>query len=212
MAPVTTGEYFAGMTAQQPYEVLRGYDTFEVRHYPEHLLAEVIIEGTFEDAGNRAFRYLFSYISGKNHARQAVAMTAPVVQEAASTTIGMTAPVLQERADTPAGDVGAERFRLAFVLPEGFTLENAPQPTDPRVSLRSVPPTVAAAHRYRGRWSEANYRRHLETLRTSLRSAGLTPVGSPRFARFDPPFKPWFLRRSEIVLGLEDPGWRPTVS
>jgi hypothetical protein len=193
------------MTAQQPYQALRSYDAFEVRRYPEHLLAEVIIEGTFEEAGNRAFRSLFGYISGKNHTSQKVAMTAPVIQDATSTRIEMTAPVVQEGPDTPADDVGAGRFRVSFVLPEGFTLQNAPQPTDPGVSLRSVPPTVAAALRFRGRWSAANYLRHLEALRTALRSAGLTAVGPPRLARFDPPYKPWFLRRNEIVLSLEDP-------
>ena len=30
-------------------------------------------------------------------------------------------------------------------------------------------------------------------------AAGFVPVGPPRFARFDPPFKPWFLRRNEVV-------------
>lgn len=36
-------------------------------------------------------------------------------------------------------------------------------------------------------------------LQDAVVAAGFTPVGPPRFARFDPPFKPWFLRRNEVV-------------
>lgn len=193
------------MTAHQPYETLRVHDGVEVRRYPEHVLAETTVEAGFEDAGNRAFRILFGYISGTNQAEQKVAMTAPVLQDAPSESIAMTAPVLQEDADVYPDGTGRGRFRVAFVLPEGFTLENAPRPTDSRVRLRRVPSTVAAAIRFRGRWSEANYRKHLEKLRTALRAENLSPVGPPRFARFDPPFKPWFLRRNEIVLSLQEP-------
>ena len=72
------------MTEQQPYEVLEQGDGFELRHYPAHVVAEVEVEGSFEDAGNRAFRSLFRYITGHNRSQESVAMTAPVVQEAVS--------------------------------------------------------------------------------------------------------------------------------
>lgn len=74
-----------------------------------------------------------------------------------------------------------------------------------RSRRRSVSPALVAALRFRGSWSAANYLRYLEVSRTGLRSAGLTAVGSPCFARFAPPDKPWFMRRNEIVLSLEDP-------
>lgn len=34
--------------------------------------------------------------------------------------------------------------------------------------------------------------------------AGLTAVGAPRFARFDPPFKPWFLRHNEVIQDVQE--------
>ncbi|MDQ6752288.1 MAG: heme-binding protein [Actinomycetota bacterium] len=194
------------MTAQQPYQIVQSHDDFEVRRYPEHLLAEVIVEGTFKEAGNIAFRYLFSYISGENRSKQKVAMTAPVVQDTASEKIAMTAPVVQQGIERKSGETGKPKFRIAFVLPEGFTIENAPGPTDPNVHLNTVPESLAAAIRYSGRWSAVGYQRHLEKLESALRAAGLTPAGTPRFARFDPPFKPWFMRRNEIVIDLETPG------
>ena len=191
------------MTEQQPYEVVQSYDDFELRQYPEHLLAEVTTDGPFEDAGNRAFRFLFSYISGENHSRQKVAMTAPVVQADAAKTITMTAPVVHQAFEDQAGTAGSEKFRVAFVLPGGLTAETAPQPTNPNVQLRTVPESVAAAIRFSGRWSETSYQRHLEQLSLALTAAGLTVIGQPRFARFDPPFLPWFLRRNEVLLDVE---------
>ncbi|MDJ0339226.1 heme-binding protein [Cryobacterium sp. PH31-O1] len=194
------------MTEQQPYHVVKSYDAFELRRYPAHLVAEVTTDGPFEDAGNRAFRYLFAYITGANQSLQKVAMTAPVVQADAAEKIAMTAPVLQERAEDAAGAAAGERFRVAFVLPEGLTAETAPQPTDPAVHVRTVPESLAGALRFRGRWSQTSYEQHLDELRGALTAAGLTALGSPRFARFDPPFKPWFLRRNEVLLDVEDPG------
>ena len=102
------------MTEQQPYEVLEQRDGFELRHYPAHLVAQVEIEGSFEDAANRAFRSLFRYITGNNRSQESVAMTAPVVQEATSQKVAMTAPVVQAE-----GAHGG--FVVAFVLIKRIT-------------------------------------------------------------------------------------------
>ncbi|MGN6502814.1 MAG: SOUL family heme-binding protein, partial [Pseudolysinimonas sp.] len=100
------------MTEQQPYEVVRSLDGFEVRRYPEHVFAETQVSADFEGAGNRAFRYLFGYINGENVARQSIEMTSPVVQ-GRSQRIAMTAPVVQ------SGD--GEAFTVAFELPAAMT-------------------------------------------------------------------------------------------
>ncbi len=184
------------MTEQQPYEVVQSYPTFELRRYPAHLVAEVSVQGSFEDAGNRAFRPLFDYITGQNESARSVAMTAPVVQETAtSEKVAMTAPVVQ--VENGSGDQV-----VSFVLPSSMTLETAPVPANPNVRVREMPGRLAAAMRYSGRWTEAGYRRRLAQLKTDMVRVGLHPGGTARFARFDPPFKPWFLRRNEVVQDL----------
>ena len=127
-------------------------------------------------------------------------MTAPVLQEPApSEKVAMTAPVLQS--ETTEGD-----HVVAFVLPSSLTQETAPVPRDPQVRIRAVSERLSAVVRYSGRWSEAAYERHLTDLRAAVLAAGLVPVGVPRFARFDPPFKPWFLRRNEVVQDVTRAG------
>lgn len=202
------------MTEQQPYELLRRYADFELRRYPAHTVAEVEVSASFDRAGNAAFRHLFNYISGGNTARQSLAMTAPVVQESAarrppSQKVAMTAPVLQSgpldagAADARAGGEGA--YLIAFVLPEGMTEESAPVPADPRVRIRTVPASTAAVLRFSGRGSGAAFAKRGHELREAMAAAGLQPAGPPRFARFDPPFKPFFLRRNEVVQDVARP-------
>lgn len=181
------------MTEQQPYRVVGTYPEFELREYPPHLVAEVTVEAGFEDAGNRAFNALLQYISGANRANTRMAMTAPVVQ---SERLAMTAPVVQR----PAGDTG---YTVAFVLPASIQPDRAPTPTNPNVSVRQVPASLTAALRFTGRWTESSYIGHVARLLEAMERAGLAAASPPRFARFDPPFKPWFLRRNEVLIDVQ---------
>ncbi|MEO3936246.1 heme-binding protein [Dermatophilaceae bacterium Soc4.6] len=179
------------MTEELAYEVVQAYEGFELRRYPAYVVAEVVVGGDFEEAGGAAFRTLFGYISGQNRSTTKLAMTSPVIQRD-SQPIAMTTPV-QQRA-THTGE-----YAVAFVLPSSLTLADAPVPMSPEVTLHERAEVLAAAHRYRGRWTEVSFEQHIEQLRSAVTGAGLTLVGSPRWARFDPPYVPWLLRRNEIV-------------
>jgi len=183
---------------QARYEVERADGAFELRRYPPRVVAEVRLEGSFEDVGNDAFRLLAAYIGGANRATQSVAMTAPVTQEGPSEKISMTAPVTQES--------DGARYRICFVMPARYALADLPEPTDPRVVLREEPARAMAAVRYRGFWTESRYREHLEKLRAWLAAEGLVESGAPPvWARYDPPFMLWFLRRNEVLIEVSSP-------
>ncbi|MBE4717319.1 heme-binding protein [Pseudarthrobacter sp. AB1] len=191
------------MTEQQPHELVNSYPHFELRRYPAHVVAEVHVNTTFDRAGNAAFRHLFNYISGSNTAQQKLAMTAPVIQESGpSQKLAMTAPVLQT-GPMPGSEAQAD-FVIAFVLPAGLTAETAPVPTNPDVRIRTVPGSLAAAVRFAGSGTGAAFARRNTGLQAALTLAGLTAVGAPRFARFDPPFKPWFLRHNEVIQDVQE--------
>jgi hypothetical protein len=177
------------------YEVLRSFGDVELRQYASYVVAEVVIDDAEGDAGSAAFPILAGYIFGKNKGEKKFDMTAPVTQTAAPVKMDMTAPVTQ--ADAPGGGK-----LIQFVLPEGVTLESAPEPLDPRVQLREVPATQWAAIRYSGTWSQANYDEHLALLKAALEKEGVATQGEPVLARYNAPFTPWFLRRNEIWLAL----------
>ena len=177
------------------YNVVKRDDKFEIRDYAPHILAETVVEGDLEQAGNKAFSRLFRYISGENRSRDKVAMTAPVSQEPMAEKIKMTAPVWQQRVQ--------DRWAVSFMMPASYTLETLPEPQDPEVKLRQVPARRMAAVRYSGTWSEQRYLRYLTELESWIHKRGLTILGDPVWARYNPPFTPWFLRRNEILIPIE---------
>ena len=174
------------------YAVLEKDGDFELRHYEPHIVAETYVEGGFSKVGNVAFRRLYGYISGNNRKKTEIPMTAPVTQEADSEKIAMTAPVGQEQ-------VGG-RWRITFVMPARHTMGTLPEPLDPEVALREEPGRLMAAIRYSGTWSKTRYMEREVKLREWIETRGLEELGQPIFARYNPPFMPWFLRRNEVLL------------
>lgn len=180
------------------YRVVETLGDVEIREYQPYLVAETEVDGSLEDAGNRGFRILAKFIFGANEGKTKVEMTAPVTQaKSKSEKISMTAPVTQTRT--------GERFTIRFMMPSEYTKETLPEPTDPRIRIREVPARRLAALRYSGTWSKSNYDKHLRELLDTLRRHGYRAVGEPVWARYDPPFKPWFLRRNEILTAFEAP-------
>jgi hypothetical protein len=192
---VTTGEVMALEEAK--YTVILKEESFELRQYESHIVAETMVEGDFDKAGNEGFRRLFKYISGGNQKKQSIAMTAPVSQDAGSEKIAMTAPVSQERT--------GGQWRIAFVMPSEYTLDTLPQPADPKVSLRQVPSRRMAAITYSGSWSRERYEKHRELLETFMLKKKLQPLGEPILARYNSPFTLWFLRRNEVLISVQAP-------
>jgi effector-binding domain-containing protein len=88
-------------------------------------------------------------------------------------------------------------------MPASYTLETLPVPDDPKIILRQVPARRMAAVRYSGFWSEKIYRQNRSELETWIREQGLTITGDPVWARYNPPFTPWFLRRNEILIPVK---------
>jgi effector-binding domain-containing protein len=194
-AVIIIGAMDAMAIEEATYKVVKKDNKFEIRDYAPHILAETVVEGDFEEAGNKAFNVLFGYISGDNRSREKLAMTAPVSQEPKGEKIKMTAPVGQQRVQ--------ESWAVSFMMPASYTLETLPEPEDPKVTLRQVPARRIAAVRYSGFWNEKGYLRYKLELESWISEKGYTIVGDPIWARYNAPFTPWFLRRNEILIPVD---------
>lgn len=170
------------MTERQPYTVVRQHDGFEVRRYPAHTLAQVDVRGGFEAGAGAGFGPLFRYISGANSGGQAIAMTAPVLQQ-------------------PRGE-GAQT--VSFVMPATMDEASMPRPRDPLVRTAAIGSRLVAARRFSGGASSARFSDQGARLLAAVRSVGLDPVGELTYARFDPPWKPGFLRHNEVLVEVAD--------
>lgn len=170
------------MTEHQPYDIVREYDGFELRHYPDYVLVDATVSGDFFEAGNRGFRPLLGYISGNNVSAQKFAMTAPVMQ-------------------APRSQV---EHTVSFVLPAGVDAASVPAPRDAVLTTRAVPAHAVAARRFSGGSSEQRYEENAAELLKAVAREGLTASGAVYFARFDPPWKPGFLKHNEALVALAE--------
>lgn len=194
------------MTEQQPYEVLAGLPGFELRLYPEHLVARVTVHATLEAARGAAFGYLSGYFGGLNTLRQERAepglpdprgAAAEQLPTLLTVRIPRTAPVLLQP------EAPGDACSVAFVLPAFMSAGAVPDPADPAVEVVQVPEGRGAAAVFSGRWTPRSYRDRARVLAEAAAAAGLAPLGPPRLALFGPPYRPWFLRPNEVIQSVE---------
>ncbi len=174
------------------YTVISSNEMFELREYAPYLVAETDVSGTQREAGNRAFRILAGYIFGDNQQNEKMAMTAPVISQPDSS------DALTESADED------KRWRYQFVMESKYDAESLPQPVDGRVEIKEIPSRLVAAHRFSGRWSEKRVKEKEVLLLASLEARGISVISSPILARYNGPFTPWFMRRNEILVVVEE--------
>lgn len=165
------------------YEVIEVLDGgIEIRAYAPFRLATTIVEGKASDAGNAAFRRLAGYIFGANADETKIAMTAPVIQSA----------------------VGSSRFEVGFFMPR--TIDSLPLPNDSRVEMKDRTMTVAVL-KYQGSWRMKRYEEHLSVLKEAMKlQVKWRAEGEEIWARYDSPFKPWFLKTNEIMVPVVKAG------
>lgn len=169
------------MTEKQPYKVLESFPDFELRHYPKGMQIETKVSGDFLSAGNLGFGPLVRFISGNNGERQQIAMTAPVIQQ----------------------PLGLEVHSIRFVLPAEFDAETTPNSVDSNVSTIEVPEHLAAARSFSGSWSKERFDQEGQRLLNAVQAQNLETTGTLYFSRFDPPWKPGFLKRNEVLIRIK---------
>lgn len=179
-------------TEEPQYTVTQRNEVFEVRRYEPYIVAEVLVPGPADKAGNQGFAILADYIFGKNKGATKMQMTAPVSQTPVPVKIDMTAPVTQS--------VAQGGFLVQFVMPRTYTTATLPEPIDTRIVLRELAQRSVAVIRYSGSSGQANYDKHLSQLRGGVEQSAIATHSEPVFSRYDAPYVPTFLRRNEIWL------------
>jgi hypothetical protein len=206
LAFLATGTNAMASEELPKYEVVEREDDadIEIRTYAPMILAEVTVSGDRETAASRAFQILAGFIFGDNTSDAKMAMTAPVTQAPAapSEKIAMTAPVTQTPAGGNAGD--DQLWNVAFMMPSKYTIDTLPTPNDARIRIFETERRRAATIRFSGRWTQANMEKHAARLEAFLAEREMKTEGAPVYAFYDAPFKPFFLRRNEIIRYLAD--------
>jgi hypothetical protein len=163
------------------YEVLRHDGPCELRRYAGSLTASVHVSAS--DSGramNAGFNPLADYIFGNNRAADRIAMTAPVTAEQSE-----------------------DDYVVSFTMPSGYSMDDLPRPNNPAVSIEPVDGHLAAVVRFGGSVSGTRAAKARDQLESWIAAQGLTAVGEPIVAQYDPPWKPGFARRNEIMIAVE---------
>jgi effector-binding domain-containing protein len=175
------------------YTLVERSGNIEVRDYAPMIVAETEVTGERSEAISKGFRLIADYIFGDNSAAEKVPMTAPVTQQG-SETIAMTAPVTQQ------GD--GKNWRVRFIMPSRYTMETLPKPNEPAIELKEVPRKRLAVIRFSGMAGEESLKRHSKELSDFLSAKNLTPLSSPSYAFYNPPWTLPFLRRNEVFVEI----------
>jgi hypothetical protein len=200
------------MTESPSYLLENKEDNFEIRRYPDYILAQVDIEADFDGAIGIGFSILANYIFGGNKKRSSIPMTtpvseekisgsekipmaAPVTQEVPSERIAMTAPVTEEKQDDNI-------HRISFTMPHNYNLNNLPEPNDHRIMFKEIKNQRVAVLRFSGRVKEKMAYEKIEKLREWLNKKGLSPKSNFIIAQYNNPAVPGFLRRNEIIVEI----------
>jgi hypothetical protein len=179
------------MAVEEPkFDILVQDAKFEVRQYAPVIVAETFIDGDMDGASGKGFRAIADFIFGNNKAPPGdssgkIAMTAPVTMEpqGQSSKIAMTAPVTMQPASDGASLIGAQRWRVQFVMPSQYTLASLPKPNNGAVSLREVHAKTVAVAKYSGFNTESRLQEETQALVVWMQARKLVAVGSAQLDR-----------------------------
>lgn len=162
------------------YQLLCREGDFEIRAYPPLLLAETLIADDYRQAGGIGFQRLAGYIFGGNSTQEKLAMTTPVLRQSE-----------------------ASQWKMSFVMPPGYCLDNLPLPLDTNIALKQDAAKKVAVLRYSGSIDEQNIACHSQELLNWLATRSLKAISPTRSAAYDPPWTIPTLRRNEIHVDIE---------
>lgn len=160
------------------HETIESDGQFEVRDYPELLVAEAAVAGDRAFALDKGFGLLADYIFAKSRDGQKVAMTAPVLSSAA----------------------GTDNWVTRFIMPSRLTRETLPA-ADPGIVINNVPARKVAVIQL-GHTDEEALSAGERQLRDWVGAKKFTATGEPERAFYNSPFTPGPLRRTEILIPI----------
>ena len=184
------------MAIEEPkFIVVKSFDDgFEIRQYQGYITAEVTVEGSFDEAGNKAFKKLAGYIFGKNAREESIAMTAPVT----------TMPVSKDSYTLVKGDK-KQNWVVQFTMPAEYQLKTLPAANDKTIRFSEQKHYRVAVKKFSGSWSLDNIKENSTELKAWVTKKGLKTEGNEVLARYNSPFALWFMRRNELWLKIATP-------
>lgn len=156
-------------------------EEFEIRQYSSHLRASIEFKSK-KDFNDKAFKNLFSYISGENSENEKIEMTTPVLISKTGT------------------------YKMSFILPKRFTLQSVPLPTNNEILIHFVDEKKLAAIKFSGFMWDFIVKRKKSLLKKWVDSeTNFKPTKGYITAGYDAPWVLPFWRRNEVLIEVKLP-------
>jgi effector-binding domain-containing protein len=162
------------------YRLVEEDGEFEIREYPELVVAETVVQGGREHGLDQGFARLADYIFARHREGEKVAMTAPVLSSAA-----------------PGGG-----WLTRFVMPAHYTRDSLPEP-DSDIRIATMPARRVAALRFHGGPDSAALAAREAQLTSWVGAKKLRANGPAERAFYNSPRIPGPLRRAEVLIPIE---------
>lgn len=188
--------YFTSNVEQAEYTVIKKTGDYEIRNYPKHIVAQTTVSGQLTQAMNGGFSIVADYIFGGNVKKEKIAMTAPViVKDTISEKIPMTAPVVSRK--------DGDSQIISFGMPKSYTLESLPSPINPKVQIVEIPEQNLAVASFSWFSNDKRIKKAQEKLLLDLAKDGIKPIGELRYAGYNAPWTPPWMKRNEVMIEIK---------
>jgi hypothetical protein len=176
-------QLYASMTTKksetQAYTVIRAEKEFEIRFYPEAVIAKITTTSkSYKELDSFGFSALAKYIFGGNSEKKQIAMTSPVHM-----------------------DIGDSVSTMAFVMPSNIDKKDLPIPNNTDIVIETTTREYVAVIQFGGFASAERITQYEKKLQQILKDKGITYHGNFRFLGYNPPFQ-LFGRRNEVIVSL----------
>ncbi len=162
-----------------PYEVVKKYDSFEIRNYEASLFTSVKLPiGSYKESSGRGFSILAGYIFGGNDRKEKIAMTSPVAMSL------------------------EDSMTMMFLVPKE-NKDNLPKPNDEQIVFEEVPAKTVAAITFGGWADDDRIKEHRATLTAALDRQGIKYTNRFYFLGYNPPYEV-LNRKNEVIVELEE--------
>ena len=187
------------MATEEPdFKLISEEGEFQIREYDQKIIAQVEVEGDFDEASSTGFKLLADYIFGNNlfdGESKKISMTAPVEMSPLAENLLMTSSIMDDQINN--------KWSINFVMPQEFSLDTLPKPNKSQVNIIEVPKEKYAVIVFSGLIRESSYAEKVELLSNYLEENSFKQQGAIKIARYNPPWTLPFFRRNELMVRID---------
>ena len=187
------------MATEEPdFKIISEEGEFQIREYNQKIIAQVEVEGDFDEASSKGFKLLADYIFGNNlldGESKKISMTAPVEMSPLAENLLMTSSIMDDQINN--------KWLINFVMPQEYSLDTLPKPNNSQVRIIEVPKEKYAVIVFSGLVRESSYAEKAELLSNYLEENSFKQQGAIKIARYNPPWTLPFFRRNELMVKID---------